>query len=257
MRAGWMLWPPRMMRSFLRPTICRLPSRVEPAEVAAHEPAARVEGILGRRLVVEVAEHQQRAARADLADLARLRLAVGILLVPQPRLVALARLAARRRDRFDVVVGQRVLVRAVLGHAVDVLRLDAEVEEGARRLGRDDRARHVERLSRLPSCCQAARLHVGENVDRVRRHAHHVGRAGLEDPVERLHARQRGRSPRARSPRRGSARSRPCRYGAKADCGCRAPCARRDASRAPSRGRWRAACCPNAARLSACRWCRK
>ena len=94
-------------------------------------------------------------------------------------------------------------------------------------------------------------LHLREDVDRVRRHAHHVGGAGLEDPVERPPARAADRSPPARSPRRGSARARRSRCDGTAGCGCRARCARRGASRAPSRGRWRAACCPNAARPSA------
>ena len=119
---------------------------VEASEIAAHEPAASVERVLGGELVVEVAEHQQRAARADLADLARCRFTIGVLLVPEPRLVPGARLSAGGRNRRGVVIRQRVLVRAVLGHAVDVLRLHTHVEKCPCRLGRNGRARHVEGL---------------------------------------------------------------------------------------------------------------
>ena len=39
MRAGLMLWPPRMMTSFLRPGDAQIAVLVDPAEIAGHEPA--------------------------------------------------------------------------------------------------------------------------------------------------------------------------------------------------------------------------
>src|SRR5688572_19640166 len=69
---------------------------VETSEVAAHEPTLRVERILARGLVVEVTEHEERTARADFPDLAGSGLAIGLLLIPKPGLVAAARLPARR-----------------------------------------------------------------------------------------------------------------------------------------------------------------
>ena len=56
---------------------------VEPAEIARHKPAVTVERILGRALVVEIAQHQAGAAPADFADLAGRDLDVGVFLVPQ------------------------------------------------------------------------------------------------------------------------------------------------------------------------------
>ena len=71
---------------------------VERAEIAGHEPAALVEGVLGRRLVVEIAEHQAGAAPADLADLAGRRLGVGIVGLEDAQLVAGAGLAGGLDD---------------------------------------------------------------------------------------------------------------------------------------------------------------
>ena len=120
--------------------------RVEAAEIAAHEPARAIERLFGRLLVVEIAEGQARAAAADLADLAGRHLDIGVLLVPQPDLVGAAGLAAGRDDRLGRVARQGVLVRAVLAHAVDVLRCHAAVEKGLRDLARDRRPRHVEHV---------------------------------------------------------------------------------------------------------------
>jgi hypothetical protein len=58
---------------FLAPDDLQIALGVEAPEVAGEKPAARVERILGGALVVEVAERQQRAARADLAELAGFR----------------------------------------------------------------------------------------------------------------------------------------------------------------------------------------
>ena len=102
---------------------------IEAPEVAGEKPATRVERVLGRRLVVEITEHQQPAARADLAQFAGFRLDVGVFLVPQARLIAAARAPAGRGDHLDIVVRERVLVRAVFRHAVNVLRLNAHVEK--------------------------------------------------------------------------------------------------------------------------------
>ncbi len=66
----------------------------------------------------------------------------------------------------------------------------AHVEERARHLARDRRSGHVEELHRA-ELREAARAHLREDVHRVRGHAHHVGRAGLEHPVERLRAGRR------------------------------------------------------------------
>ena len=163
---------------------------VEASQITAHEPAAGVERILGRDLVVEITEHEQRTAGADFADLPRLRLHVRILLIEEAGFVAVARLAAGGRDDLRIVVRERVLVRTVFGHAVDVLRLDSHREERLRGFRRDDRSRHVEE-AHLAQSLEAAPFHVREDVDRVRRHAHHVGGAGRDDPVERFHPRWR------------------------------------------------------------------
>jgi hypothetical protein len=160
---------------------------VEPAEVAAHEPAATVERLLGGALVVEIAQHQAGAAAADLADGAGGDFAVRVLAVEDAHLVAAPGAAAGVDDGFLVVAGQGVLVRGVLGHAVDVLRHDALVEETLRHRRRDRRAGHVEELHRAEAV-EPARPLVGLDVHGMGRHAHDIGGAALEDPVERLHA---------------------------------------------------------------------
>ena len=220
-----------------------------------NQPAA-VERGFGGDLVAEIAQCQHAAAAADLADLARRRLGVGILGLEDPDLVAVAGAAAGRDDGARVVRRQRVLVRAVLGHAVDVLRRDAAVEELLRRLARNGRAGHVEDVHRAEPREPALARRV-QNVHRMRRHAHHVGGAGLDEPVERAHARRRivhheleardqhllerdGGDVMAQRAQRQQDR-----------------CARRDASPPPSRGRWRAACCRNGARPWACPSCPK
>src|SRR5215472_1104731 len=157
---------------------------VEAAEIAGEEPAAAVERTFGRLLIVEIAEHQTGAAAADLADLARHDLDIGVLLVEQANLIGAARLAASRDDRLGGVGRQRVLVRTVLAHAVDVLRDNAAIQEGLRDLARDRRAGHVKGLDGAEPV-ETAAAHLAENVHRVGRHAHDVAGAGLEDPVER------------------------------------------------------------------------
>src|SRR6218665_2206430 len=59
---------------------------IEPSQVAAQEPAAAVEGLLGARLIAEIAEHQLAASATDLADLARRGLQVRVLRVPEAHL---------------------------------------------------------------------------------------------------------------------------------------------------------------------------
>src|SRR5450830_1095017 len=71
---------------------------VEAAEIAAHEPSVRVERRLSRALVVEIPEGEQRAAPADLPDLARSDLDIGIVLAPEPDLVTTAGAPAGRDD---------------------------------------------------------------------------------------------------------------------------------------------------------------
>src|SRR5712691_4853510 len=122
---------------------------IEPSEIARHEPAAAVERILGRLLVVEIAEHQAGAAPADLADLSRRHFDVRVVLVPELDLVGPAGAAAGSDDGFGRVARQGVLVRAVLAHPVDVLRDDAAIQKGLRDLARDRRAGHVEGFDRL------------------------------------------------------------------------------------------------------------
>src|SRR6267142_4241084 len=64
------------------------PTLVERAEVPGHEPAIPIEGFFRGDLVVEIAEHEQRAARPDLSDLAGTQLHLRVLLAEDPRLVA-------------------------------------------------------------------------------------------------------------------------------------------------------------------------
>src|SRR5216684_4343015 len=109
---------------------------VEPPEIARHEPAAAVERILGRLLVVEIAEHQAGAATADFADLAGSQFAVRAVLLKEFDLIGAAGPAAGRDDGLSRVARQGVLVRAVLAHAVNVLRRDAAVQKRLRDLAR-------------------------------------------------------------------------------------------------------------------------
>ncbi len=78
-------------------------------------------------------------------------------------------------------------MRAVLGHAVDVLRRDADREKARREIARDGGAGHVEHLHPAERGLPAP-AHLRERVDRVRGHAHDIGRAGLVDPVDHVHA---------------------------------------------------------------------
>jgi hypothetical protein len=52
--------------------------RIDPAEIAGHEPALRVERGVGGRLAVEITEHQAGATTTDLADLAGCRFSSGL-----------------------------------------------------------------------------------------------------------------------------------------------------------------------------------
>ena len=54
---------------------------VEAAQVTRQEPAVPIEGVLGRRLIVEIAERQAGALAADLADLAGLDFLVPVFLL--------------------------------------------------------------------------------------------------------------------------------------------------------------------------------
>src|SRR6218665_4058969 len=60
---------------------------IKPSQVAAQEPAAAVEGLIGARLIAEIAEHQLAASATDLADLARRGPPARALPVPQAHLL--------------------------------------------------------------------------------------------------------------------------------------------------------------------------
>src|ERR1700722_3828640 len=62
----------------LAPGDAQIAGLVELPEIAGHEPPCGVERRFGRRLVVEIAEHQPGAAAADLAGLARCRFDIKI-----------------------------------------------------------------------------------------------------------------------------------------------------------------------------------
>src|SRR5262245_30389406 len=117
---------------------------VHAAEVAGHEPTLTIEAPFGGGLVVEVAEHQRGPTAADLTHLTRLGSLIRIGGVEQPNLVASAAAATGGEDGVGGVVWMRVLVRGVLGHAVDVLRRNALCQEGGRHGGRAGRTGHVE-----------------------------------------------------------------------------------------------------------------
>src|SRR5215471_12554822 len=55
---------------------------VDPAKIAGHKPSVAVERLLGRGLIVEIPEHQARAAAADLTDFAARRLDIRFVLAP-------------------------------------------------------------------------------------------------------------------------------------------------------------------------------
>src|SRR5258708_17722338 len=118
----------------------------DPAENAGNEPADTVERLLGRRLVVVIAEHQARAAAADLADRTDFGLAVGIVLAPDPDFIAPAGAARALDDQARRVVRQRVLMRAGFGHAVAALRHDAVGHQRGDDLARHRRAPDAEAL---------------------------------------------------------------------------------------------------------------
>ena len=95
---------------------------VDPAEVAGHKPATRVERRFGRLLVVEISEHQTGTAAADFADFTGCGFSVRIILAPDADLVTGTGAPAGIGYALGRVVGQRVLVRAGFGHAVTALR---------------------------------------------------------------------------------------------------------------------------------------
>src|SRR5712692_10299775 len=109
---------------------------VEPSEIARHEPAAAVERILGRLLVVEITKHQAGAAPTDLADLAGSHFEIGVVLLKEFDLIGPAGPPAGGDDGFGRVARQGVLVRAVLAHPVNVLGDDAAVQKRLRDLAR-------------------------------------------------------------------------------------------------------------------------
>src|SRR6218665_3427345 len=96
---------------------------IEPSQAAAQAPAAAVEGLLGARLIVEIADHQPSASASVLAYLSWRGLQVRVLRFPEAHLVARTGFAAGAGHPLDGVGWPGVLVRAVLGHAIDVLPL--------------------------------------------------------------------------------------------------------------------------------------
>src|SRR4051812_12977706 len=86
--------------------------RIDGAEIAGHKPAAVVEGVFGRRLIVEIAEHQACTAPAELADLAGRHLDVRVALLEDPELVARAAFAGGLDDQPRLVAWHGVLVPA-------------------------------------------------------------------------------------------------------------------------------------------------
>ena len=73
-------------------------------------------------LVVEIAEHEARATATDLANLARFKLLSGSSRVEYRDLIARAGFARSFDDQLRIIVRQRILVGAGLGHAVAALR---------------------------------------------------------------------------------------------------------------------------------------
>src|SRR5215813_14881723 len=142
---------------------------VDPAKIAGHKPALRVERRLSRLLVVEIAEHQAGAAAADLTDFAGCGLGIRIVLAPDADLVAGTGAPTGIDYALGRIVGQRVLVRASFRHAVAALRHDAVLHQ----LG-DDRRRR--RCTRDPEAAHGADTadatgsYLCEQVDRMRRH---------------------------------------------------------------------------------------
>ena len=110
---------------------------VDPAEVAGHKPALRVERRFGRLLIVEIAEHQAGTAAADFADFTGRGFSVRIILAPDADLVTGTGAPAGIGYALGRVVGQRVLVRAGFRHAVTALRHDTALHQ----LGNDRRRR--------------------------------------------------------------------------------------------------------------------
>ena len=93
---------------------------------------------------------------------------------------------------FGLVVRQRVLVRAVLGHAVAALRHDALRDQAGHHLARHRRAGNAE-AGQPAEALQPALLHLGQQVDGVRRHADQEARVGFEDAVGEALRRAAGR----------------------------------------------------------------
>ena len=136
-------------------------------------------------------------------------------------------------------------MRPVLGHPVDVLRQDAPIEKGLRRLARDRRAGHVKDFDGAQPLEPAA-AQLRKNVHGMGRDAHDVCGAGLEDPIELRPARGRRVDHQLETRRhhllyRHGADVMTHRAEAQQD-----RAARRDASRRPSPGHLPAGCYPSA-----------
>ncbi len=84
--------------------------------------------------------------------------------------------------RLRVVVRQRVLVRAVLGHAVAALRPDALLDQARDHLARHRRAGNA-KAGEAAEALQVAPLHLAEQIDGVRGHADEKAGVGFQDAV--------------------------------------------------------------------------
>ena len=105
---------------------------IHPANVAGHEPAGGVEGGFGDVLIVEITEHEARAAPADLAILSGAQFDVDILLIEDPDLVAIAGAARCVADGLGVIIGQGVVMGARFRHAKTALGHDAMGQKARR-----------------------------------------------------------------------------------------------------------------------------
>src|SRR5512140_3225607 len=80
---------------------------VQPPQVARHEPAVPIVSLLGCALVVEVTQHQTRAAAPDFPNFPLCDLDIRILLAPNRDFVTRTRAATGFHDGLRVIIGQR------------------------------------------------------------------------------------------------------------------------------------------------------
>ena len=78
-------------------------------------------------------------------------------------------------------------MRAVFGHAVNVLWRHANPQKLLSDFARDRRPRHIKR-SHLAHCGQTTTTNIFQNIHRVCRHAHDIGALAFNDPVKRRFA---------------------------------------------------------------------